>query len=458
MNIILLFLASITCAAGRTSMPVLQLLQAGQVDTAAIHADAVTAIKIINGAIESAKLATDAVTARAILTAAIESAKIATDAVTVSAILNAAVETSKLAVDAVTVQKILNNAVETSKLASDAITTAKILNFAVTTSKLAALAVDSSKLGALSVDSEKIAPGSVQKVALGDAAVETSKLASDSVTSTKILAGSVGANKLAQDYESLTRVASTALSIQGPNHQVVVGASDATVPFVSRGSATFYNTNGLRILREAVVENTPAMFDFMASDSAKAYWRWQTGTTLTVNDVINMDNMTVYNMGTTAGFAFGSNSTMYAPYFNGNGAALTAINGANITAGTVDTAALKTDSVTSAKLLSNSGGLTKVTGGAASVSNGNVGVGTASPASSLSIGTPRDATLSYTQIDTLNADTAGPPAAGDCDAATEVGRMIASTRYTATADYSLWVCVQTGAATYAWYKSALVVP
>ena len=57
MNIILLFLASITCAAGRTSMPVLQLLQAGQVDTAALKTDSVTSAKLLSDSGGLAKVA-----------------------------------------------------------------------------------------------------------------------------------------------------------------------------------------------------------------------------------------------------------------------------------------------------------------------------------------------------------------------------------------------------------------
>lgn len=89
---------------------------------------------------------------------------------------------------------------------------------------------------------------------------------------------------------------------------------------------------------------------------------------------------------------------------------------------------------------------------------GNVGIGTAAPASKLQIGTSLNATTNYLQIDTLAADTAGPPATGDCDAATEVGRMVLSSRYTATADNMIWVCLQTAGSTYAWWKTALTAP
>jgi len=88
------------------------------------------------------------------------------------------------------------------------------------------------------------------------------------------------------------------------------------------------------------------------------------------------------------------------------------------------------------------------------LSAGRVGIGAAGPASSLSVGTPGNATLSYTQIDTLDDDTAGPPPPGDCAAST-IGRMTVSSRYSATEEYRLWICVKTGAAAYIWKYAAL---
>ena len=90
--------------------------------------------------------------------------------------------------------------------------------------------------------------------------------------------------------------------------------------------------------------------------------------------------------------------------------------------------------------------------------NGFVGVNNTNPASTLQIGTSLNGTTNYLQIDTLAADTAGPPDTGDCDAATEVGRMVASTRYTATAEYRIWFCTQTGASAYGWKYLELQTP
>jgi hypothetical protein len=91
-------------------------------------------------------------------------------------------------------------------------------------------------------------------------------------------------------------------------------------------------------------------------------------------------------------------------------------------------------------------------------STGNVGIGNTNPASTLQIGSPLTSTTNYLQIDTLAADTAGPPAAYECGGSTQTGRMVLSSRYTATADNMIWVCLQTAASTYAWWKTALTAP
>lgn len=66
-----------------------------------------------------------------------------------------------------------------------------------------------------------------------------------------------------------------------------------------------------------------------------------------------------------------------------------------------------------------------------------------------------DATTNYISIDTLDTNTAGPPPSGDCDTSGKVGRIVLATRYTATADFALYVCTQTGASTFAWKKATL---
>jgi len=76
-------------------------------------------------------------------------------------------------------------------------------------------------------------------------------------------------------------------------------------------------------------------------------------------------------------------------------------------------------------------------------STGNIGIGTTTPQSTLSVGSVNDATNSYAQIDSVN----GAPTAGDCDTDLERGRMII--------DYSnnrFYIC---NGATRGWDYSAL---
>lgn len=71
-------------------------------------------------------------------------------------------------------------------------------------------------------------------------------------------------------------------------------------------------------------------------------------------------------------------------------------------------------------------------------------------AGDVSSGVSLNTQYNYVKLDTIVQDTAGAPPATDCDAAAEVGRALISTRYTATAEFRLWICTQTAAGTFAW--------
>ncbi|MBI4033074.1 MAG: hypothetical protein HY377_00955 [Candidatus Blackburnbacteria bacterium] len=104
---------------------------------------------------------------------------------------------------------------------------------------------------------------------------------------------------------------------------------------------------------------------------------------------------------------------------------------------------------------SNYGVYIEAPSGASTNNIGLYNAGTTTLVGNVGVGTSLDATLNYINIDTLNADTAGPPTSTDCDASGEVGRMIVSTRYSATEEFKLWVCTQTGASTFGWKSTTL---
>lgn len=84
-----------------------------------------------------------------------------------------------------------------------------------------------------------------------------------------------------------------------------------------------------------------------------------------------------------------------------------------------------------------------------------MGLATTTPSSTLQIGEALDSSSTYIQIDTLLNDLGGPPEAADCSTSLEVGRLIISTRYTATSEFRLWVCTKTSSSTYAWKYTVL---
>ena len=96
----------------------------------------------------------------------------------VYAIADGSIDTDKLATDAVSGVKILNGSVDTNKIATDAVVNAKILTGSIDTRTLAADAVSNAKIL--------------------NGAVDTNKLATDAVSNTKILNGAVNTAKLGQ--------------------------------------------------------------------------------------------------------------------------------------------------------------------------------------------------------------------------------------------------------------------
>ena len=128
----------------------------GQVPTAGIADDAVTAAKIAADAVGSSEIAANAVTAT----------EIASDAVTTAKILDSNVTTAKIADDAVTAAKIAAGAVGSSELATDAVTTVKITDANVTAGKLATDSVTTAKIAAAAVTNAKLNNGASGDVAL----------------------------------------------------------------------------------------------------------------------------------------------------------------------------------------------------------------------------------------------------------------------------------------------------
>lgn len=92
-------------------------LAAGNVDTAKIAADAVTAVKILNGVIDSSKLAAGSV----------DTGRLGTDSVTAASILNGTISTADIANSAVDTNKIAASAVNTSKIGTPTNDSGKIL-------------------------------------------------------------------------------------------------------------------------------------------------------------------------------------------------------------------------------------------------------------------------------------------------------------------------------------------
>lgn len=137
----------------------------GNLDSANLKDDAVTASKLADDAVGTINVSNGAITTDKLAAASVTAAKIASKAVGVSLLADGAVTTAKLTDDSVTQAKIADSAVGSSQLASGAVTSGKVGNTAVDTANLVAGAVTPDKtsfLPQLTSSSEGVFVGRVK--------------------------------------------------------------------------------------------------------------------------------------------------------------------------------------------------------------------------------------------------------------------------------------------------------
>ena len=166
------------------------------VTTEKIKDGAITREKIADGSITTAKYAEGSVTSEKIPDNSITEEKLANSAVTTEKIVDGAINNSKIANGAVTTEKIAGDAVTSDKLPNDVITTSKLASEAVTTEKIADGNVTTAKIADGAVTSSKFAAGSITTVKIPDNGITTKKLANSSVTAEKIKDGEIVSSKI----------------------------------------------------------------------------------------------------------------------------------------------------------------------------------------------------------------------------------------------------------------------
>ena len=218
-------------------------LTAGQIVTATLADNAVTAVKIADATITGAKLVNDTITATQIAANAIGSSELADNSVDTAAIVDLNVTTGKLAANAVTTAKITDanvtyaklsltdgdipgakiatggitatqiatNAVTATELADNAVDTAAIASQAVTNAKIATGAINSSNIIADSIGASELADNAVDSAAIATNAVTTVKITDSNITTAKINNLAVTAAKIANDTITATQIAANAV-------------------------------------------------------------------------------------------------------------------------------------------------------------------------------------------------------------------------------------------------------
>ena len=138
------------------------------------------------GNVTTAMLADNSVTA----------AKIAAGAVGTSEIADGSIATADIADDAITSAKIVDNAIITALITDSAVTSAKIADGTIVAADLASNAVTTAKITDANVTTAKIADNAVTTAKIPDNGITAAKIASNAVTQSKMADDSVGSAEL----------------------------------------------------------------------------------------------------------------------------------------------------------------------------------------------------------------------------------------------------------------------
>ena len=209
-------------------------LTAGQIITATLADNAVTAAKIANATITASQIANDTITATQIAANAIDSVKLANNSVDTAALQDLNVTTGKLAANAVTTAKITDanvtyaklslsdgdipgakiasGGITATQLASDSVTSAKVAALAITTNQLADGAVTAAKIGTNVITATQIAANAITASELADDAVDSAAIAANAVTTNQILDANVTTAKIANNAITAAKIAADTIT------------------------------------------------------------------------------------------------------------------------------------------------------------------------------------------------------------------------------------------------------
>jgi len=143
------------------------------VTTAKIADANVTTVKIADSNVTTAKIADGNVTTAKIADGNVTTIKVADSGITTDKIADSGVTTAKIADGNVTSSKVANSNITTEKIADSGITTAKIADSNVTTAKIADANVTTAKIADSAVTASKILDASISAEKLTDATIVT---------------------------------------------------------------------------------------------------------------------------------------------------------------------------------------------------------------------------------------------------------------------------------------------
>ena len=179
-------------------------LTAGQIVTATLADNSVTAQKIAENTITALQINANAITSSELADSSVDANALQSNSVTTDKILDLNVTANKLALNSVTVNKIANNSITFAKT-----------NFSdgdIPGVKITGASITSTQLGTDSVTSTQLAANSVGASEIASQVITNSHIASDTIQAGNIAANAIGSSELADSSVDANALQSSAVT------------------------------------------------------------------------------------------------------------------------------------------------------------------------------------------------------------------------------------------------------
>jgi hypothetical protein len=187
-------------------------ISANAVTAGTIAANAVTAGTIAANAVTAGAIAANAVTAGAIAAGSIQAGKIAAGAIQANALQVGSVTTLSIAAGNIVTGHIAANAITSDLLAANSVLARSISANSVTTEAINTSAVTAGKIAAAAIQAIHISANAVTAQAIAAGSISADKLVANSITSNQLMAGNITGDRLAANTITGDKIAANTIS------------------------------------------------------------------------------------------------------------------------------------------------------------------------------------------------------------------------------------------------------